>query len=241
MEQGFINILQKLISEQGKEALLNESKCKALLTDYTNDAFKKESRLLFQVLKAGVQRAIDTTQELANCKKQQVRLLHDDYGLDEKLAADIVNALALVLRGDTASEETQAAFEKDNDKSIGPAPNTYNDYTNRGYANFWKGQYDQAIIEFNEAIRLDPNNAVAYSVRGDAYKSKGQYDRAIGDYTEAIRLDPNNVTSYLSRGITYCVKDQKDKAILDFNEAIKIDPNNEIAKNALQEIQEQFN
>jgi len=35
MEHGFIDILQKLIAEQGKETLLNVSKCKNFLADYT--------------------------------------------------------------------------------------------------------------------------------------------------------------------------------------------------------------
>jgi hypothetical protein len=35
MDAEFIAILQKLITEQGKEALLNAAKCKAFLSDYT--------------------------------------------------------------------------------------------------------------------------------------------------------------------------------------------------------------
>jgi hypothetical protein len=108
MEQGFIDILQKLIEEQGKEALLNASKCKAFLADYTRKEFKKESRFLLQAIDAGVQRAIDSSQELPICKKQQFRLLHEDYGLDEKIAADVVDTLAFVLRGDTAKTEIQS-------------------------------------------------------------------------------------------------------------------------------------
>jgi alpha-tubulin suppressor-like RCC1 family protein len=112
MEQDFIDILQKLIAEQGKETLLNASKCKPLLADYTRNEYKKESRLLLQALEAGVQKAIDTSQELAICKKQQIRLLHEDYGLDAMVAANVVNTLALVLRGDTARTEIQSADQE---------------------------------------------------------------------------------------------------------------------------------
>jgi formylglycine-generating enzyme required for sulfatase activity len=105
MEQGFVNILKKLIAEQGKETLLNVSKCKAFLADYTKNEYKKESRLLLQALDVGVQRAIDTTEEPDICKKQQIRLLHEDYGLDERTAADIVDTLVLILRRDAVSTE----------------------------------------------------------------------------------------------------------------------------------------
>ena len=123
MEQGFIDILQKLIAEQGKETLLNASKCKAFLADYTKNEYKKESRLLLQALDAGVQKAIDASQELPICKKQQIRLLHEDYGLDAKIAADVVNALALVLRGDTARTEIQGAdSERKQSSAVTSAP-----------------------------------------------------------------------------------------------------------------------
>jgi len=105
MEQGFIDILKKLIAEQGKETLLNASKCKAFLADYTRNEYKKESRLLLQALEAGVQKAIDTTEELEICKKQQIRVLREEHFVAEEAAEDIVDTLALVLRGEKKKQE----------------------------------------------------------------------------------------------------------------------------------------
>jgi len=50
MEKSFITILQKLLTEQSKEALLNHAKCKAFLIDYTHGEYKKESHLLLQAI-----------------------------------------------------------------------------------------------------------------------------------------------------------------------------------------------
>ena len=50
--------------------------------------------------------------------------------------------------------------------------------------------FDRAILDFTEAIRLDPRLAAAYHNRGNAWHAKADYDKAIADYTEAIRLDP---------------------------------------------------
>src|SRR5215831_11397590 len=56
------------------------------------------------------------------------------------------------------------------------------------YAN--KGDFDRAIADFSEAIRLAPNYAEAYYNRAHAYRAKKDNDRAIADYSETIRLEP---------------------------------------------------
>jgi tetratricopeptide (TPR) repeat protein len=66
----------------------------------------------------------------------------------------------------------------------------------RGHLRFRKGDYDWAIADFTQAIRLDPNYAKAYISRGGAYHNgKRDYDRAIADFETALRLDPNNATA----------------------------------------------
>jgi len=92
---------------------------------------------------------------------------------------------------------------------------------------FEKGDYNRAIADSSEAIRLDPNNAVAYGTRGAAYKGKEDFDSAIADLTEAIRLDPNNAPAYGNRGLTYITKRDYDKAISDLEMAVKIQPEND--------------
>jgi len=109
MNSMFIDILKKLTAEQGKEALLNPAKCKALLADYTKGEYKKESRLLLQAIDAGVQKEIITTAELELCKQQQIKVLREEHFLSAEAAADIVDTLALVLKCEQESEMPQSA------------------------------------------------------------------------------------------------------------------------------------
>ena len=97
-------------------------------------------------------------------------------------------------------------------------------YNNRGKAYNHKGDYDRAIADFDEAIRLDPKYVFAYNNRGNAYRYRDDYDGAIVDYDEAIRLDPKYETGYNNRGNAYYHKGDYDRAIADFDEAIRLDP-----------------
>ena len=86
--------------------------------------------------------------------------------------------------------------------------------------------WDQAIVEFTEAIQQDKNNALAYGERGYAYAEKGNMTRALADFNQAIRLDPASARPYFDRAWLYGIKGDHDKVIADFTTAIRLDPGN---------------
>jgi tetratricopeptide (TPR) repeat protein len=98
-------------------------------------------------------------------------------------------------------------------------------YETRGVAYEDKGDYDHAIPDLNESIRLNPHLADSFYSRGIAYNRKGEFDRAIQDYNEAIRLGLSSARVYDSRGHSYRNKGSYDLAIQDYNNAIRLDPN----------------
>jgi tetratricopeptide (TPR) repeat protein len=111
-----------------------------------------------------------------------------------------------------------------------------------------KEDYNRAIAELTQAIRLDQNYADAYSNRGNVYFAKckndwgwiistADYDRALADYTQAIRLDVSSAWRYAARGNAYLASGNYNRyrdnnraisdynyAILDFDQAIKLGP-----------------
>jgi tetratricopeptide (TPR) repeat protein len=58
-------------------------------------------------------------------------------------------------------------------------------YNNRGVAYRLKAEYDKAIEDFNEAIRLRPNSPTTFNNRAVAYRNKVIW-RHHADYHEAI-------------------------------------------------------
>ncbi len=110
---------------------------------------------------------------------------------------------------------------------------TSDDHDIRGMIWSHKGEYDIAIADYNEAIRLDPKQIDNYNNRGIAWADKGEYDKAIADYNEAIRLDPQFPSAYNNRGNAWGRKGEYDKAIADYNEAIRINPKFDAPYNGL--------
>ena len=113
----------------------------------------------------------------------------------------------------------------------GQTPATAKEYLDRGNAFSNKGDFDSAIADYTQVIRLAPNIDVVYYNRGNAYNNKDDYDRAIADYDQAIRLNPNYADAYNNRGYAYHCKENYDRAIANYDQAIRLNPNNASAFN----------
>ncbi len=92
-------------------------------------------------------------------------------------------------------------------------------YFNRGFAYITQGQFEQAIQDYDEGIRLNPQNAMVYVHRGFAYSGQGQHELAIQDFGEAIRIDPQSALGYHMRGTQYSLLDKTIEAERDIAKA----------------------
>jgi len=71
-------------------------------------------------------------------------------------------------------------------------PNAGGNYGNRGDAYFLLRQYDLAIKDYDNAIRLKRKNASAYRNRVFANYFLGKNDRVADDFRNAARLAPSD-------------------------------------------------
>ncbi len=104
-------------------------------------------------------------------------------------------------------------------------------YRNRGRAKAALRQYDKAITDYTEALKLK-NDSIVYKNRGNAKAALKKYQGAIDDYGKAINLKTNFASAYYDRGKAKVAlslnRKGKEKLRLrkeakkDFEEAIKL-------------------
>ncbi len=86
------------------------------------------------------------------------------------------------------------------------------------------GQYDKALTNVNEAIKLDPKgDSIAYEIRGGIYVSQKKWEPAIDSFNTRISKDPNGA-AYSQRADAYTQMGKFAEAIKDLNTAIKLEP-----------------
>jgi tetratricopeptide (TPR) repeat protein len=62
------------------------------------------------------------------------------------------------------------------------------------------GNFQAAIVDYVDAIRLAPEDGWNYLMRANAYTAAGDPHAAIADYAAAVRLDPGYALAYFRRG-----------------------------------------
>jgi tetratricopeptide (TPR) repeat protein len=99
-------------------------------------------------------------------------------------------------------------------------------YFNRANAHSDLNDFDQAIQDYDEAIRLDPFGSDLYLNRGLAYANKANYRQAVLDFDEAIHLYPNFALAYQNRCIAMTLLGRLEEALGDCNESLRLQPDN---------------
>jgi tetratricopeptide (TPR) repeat protein len=119
----------------------------------------------------------------------------------------------------------------DANRAIKIDPRVNHFYYLRGRIHGQKKDYERAMADFAEGIRVSPESEKfqGFNVRADFSLSLGRIEQAIDDYTEVIRLrgknlEPAHATLYATRANLFLAHAETDRALADFDEAIRLDP-----------------
>jgi tetratricopeptide (TPR) repeat protein len=106
-------------------------------------------------------------------------------------------------------------------------------YNNLAHAVLARGQSDEAIGLYEQAIRLKPDYAAAHNNLGVALGQIGQIDEAIRHFQKAIQFKPDYADAYNNLGGNLSTKGQLDEAIRQLQEALRLRPDYADARNNL--------
>jgi tetratricopeptide (TPR) repeat protein len=116
-------------------------------------------------------------------------------------------------------------------------------YTFRGWTYSFLGDYERAISECLQAIKVDPEFGNPYNDIGAYLIELGQFEQAIPwleRATEARRYEPRHFPHY-NLGRAYLGKEMYSHAIRSFQEALEIEPRYSLARQALDSLRRLVN
>ena len=128
-----------------------------------------------------------------------------------------------------------------------PAPETAEEYVERGESLAGQGLYLEAIDHFSAALKMEPENAEAFFLRGRAHYDYAvkmamdetgqppeavpflppevteQMELAVADYTSAVELSPQYAKAYNNRGNARATLGDLEGALEDYDRALDLD------------------
>ncbi|MGL5194162.1 MAG: tetratricopeptide repeat protein, partial [Chroococcales cyanobacterium] len=90
-------------------------------------------------------------------------------------------------------------------------------------------QIDEAILCYNQGLKIDSNHPKSYLNLGVMWRKKGELSKAIALYQQAIALEQNLHSAYFNLGNVFLEQERLDEAIVAYLETLLIQPDFESA------------
>ncbi|MDO8588879.1 MAG: tetratricopeptide repeat protein [Armatimonadota bacterium] len=180
-----------------------------------------------------------------NMTEEAVRQFREAIGLDRDFAkahGSLGNALVMLGKADEAILEYREVLRIDptdkialhNIEAVRDRKNrkggsagseqTARSHIQAGIALAHEGRSEDAIAEYEQALRIDPRSADAHCNLGVALATQGRLDEAIGHYREAIRINPDHPEAHANLAAALATQGKLDEAISHFRRAEQIKP-----------------
>ena len=104
----------------------------------------------------------------------------------------------------------------------------YKFYLNQGIDKTNQGNFEEALIDLEKAIEINPNNALIYFSKAVAYHNLNQLRAAYENYSKAIELDKRMVDAYYNKAQTILAfedptEEELKEALDNLNSATDLD------------------
>lgn len=91
------------------------------------------------------------------------------------------------------------------------------------YVHAESGDYERAVQECRESLRIDSTNAHAHYNLGYAYQRQGRLDQALAEYDLALQTNPNWARVLNNMGLVHYYKSEFSAAIERYQQAIAVE------------------
>lgn len=99
-----------------------------------------------------------------------------------------------------------------------------NDYAKQGDNFFLEGRYQEAISNYEKALKIHPEMADTWNNRGVVLTRLQNYEEAIASYDRALQIRPEYADAWNNRGVCLLELQQYQEAIVSFEQGIKVKP-----------------
>ena len=96
---------------------------------------------------------------------------------------------------------------------------------NLGVAFLQKGEVDEAITQYQQALDVNPTYDKARNNLGFALLQKGAVDPAVAQFQKALAINPNYAEAHNNLGNALMQKGQGDEALSEYQKALALNPN----------------
>lgn len=96
-------------------------------------------------------------------------------------------------------------------------------YRNRANYRRDQGRTEEALLDYDAAIKIKPDGAL-YNSRAKLYFNQKKYQEALDDYNRAIAMDSTEGEYFINRGAVFALANNMQLALADFNKGLQLTP-----------------
>lgn len=98
-------------------------------------------------------------------------------------------------------------------------PEDYSKFHDNALTLLMNGDLDNALIDINKALEINPNKADSYYVRGNINQQKGNLNDALNDFLKAIDLNPKHSDATMKCAIVYGKQNNRNMSCIYMKKA----------------------
>ncbi|HUB68497.1 MAG TPA: tetratricopeptide repeat protein [Candidatus Methylacidiphilales bacterium] len=111
------------------------------------------------------------------------------------------------------------------DDTLAQNPTCLMAHNNLGFVLALKGRMNEAIVQYRQALKIDPNAANVRNNLGKALVETKQVDEAVFQFQQALILQPDIAEYHGNLGEALAQKGKVDDAMAQLEQALTLDPN----------------